>query len=245
MGGASGQAAVATGVPDARSLLAALGEIPAPAGGSLAAGARATAVGPRRRLPARGLWQALDKGFCFAPLMRIPSAAGHVVLDIAYPLAPRATLEAMDEAVGLALRWLSEAGSIKGVRADRMVLVGTREAGISPWCARFGTRDGGRYAAWSPTALARPGRPPVLQVVGSHNATIPPSQARVLHDALESPGCRSTLVEIPLAVHGFDQYPRVSRCVAPAARRTTATLLAYLEDLCCAVRATPPSRRCR
>ncbi len=88
-----------------------------------------------------------------------------------------------------------------------------------------------RYTAWSPVALAAPGCPPVLQVVGGDDAIIPASQGRAMHEALEGVGCRSTLVEIPMAVHAFDQHPGVSRRVAPAARRTTAALLAFLRDL--------------
>jgi acetyl esterase/lipase len=272
-----------------------------------------------------GLWQALDKGFCIAPLMRMLTARGHVVLDVAYPLAPRATLEAMDEAVGCAVRWFTLDGGAEGVRAGHVVLVGhaggghlalvhafrgsraradgTSDApirgvvGISAvtdpvafWAAygrvnrqqpepgqavpaslrprvrdttpidrlvtrlrlfpayRYGNGPGGpalvhdlfggtpadapdRYAAWSPAALAAPGCPPVLQVVGMDDAIIPASQARELHERLEDVGCRSTLVEIPLAVHGFDQYPGVSRRVAPAARRSTGALMAFLDDL--------------
>jgi len=273
-----------------------------------------------------GLWQAADKGFCISPLMRMLTAEGHVVLDVAYPLAPRATLEAMDEAVGLAVRWLSLEGSAEGVRADRIVLVGhaggghlalvhafrrsvlgAEGGGDAPpirgvaaisavtdptafWAEygrvnrhqprpgepvpaslrprmrdttpldhlvtrlrllpayRYGNGPGGaalvhdlfggtpsdapdRYAAWSPRTLAGAGCPPVLQVVGGDDAIISPSHGRVLHGSLTSAGCPSTLVEIPLAVHGFDQYPGVSRRVAPAARRTTATLLSFIDDL--------------
>ncbi len=272
-----------------------------------------------------GLWQAADKGFFISPLMQMLTSEGHVVLDVAYPLAPRATLEAMDEAVGLAVRWLSREGAAEGVRADRIVLVGHAGGGhlalvhafrrptsgvdggdaspirgvaavsavtdpVAFWAAygrvnrrqpragesvpsslrprirdtnpldrlvtrlrlfpayRYGNWPGGpalvhdlfggtpsdapdRYAAWSPVALAAPGCPPVLQVVGSEDAVIPASQGRVLHESLEAVGCRSTLVEIPMAVHGFDQYPGVSRRVAPAARRTTAALLEFIDDL--------------
>ncbi|MGD8485738.1 MAG: alpha/beta hydrolase [Chloroflexota bacterium] len=273
-----------------------------------------------------GLWQAIDKGFGNAPLMRMLTAEGHVVLDVAYPLAPGAPLKAMDDAVGLAVRWLSQEGSAEGVRADRIVLVGHAGGGhlalvhafrgarrdavrgsdpppirgvaaisavtdpVAFWvdygrvnrrqprpgepvpadlrprlhdttpldrlvtrlrlfpAYRYGNWPGGpalvhdlfggtpsdapdRYAAWSPAELAAPGCPPVLQIVGSHDAIIPASQGRVLHESLLSAGCPSTLVEIPLAVHGFDQYPGVSRRVAPAARRTTATLLAFIDEL--------------
>jgi len=273
-----------------------------------------------------GLWQAADKGFWDASLMGLLTAEGHAVLDVAYPLAPGASLEAMDAAVGLAVRWLSQESAAEGVRADRIVLIGHAGGGhlalvhafrrarsdvagreglppirgvaaisavtepVAFWADyghvnqrqprpgepvpaaflprihdttpvdrlvtrlrlfpayRYGNLPGGptlvhdlfggapedapdRYAAWSPTALAAPGCPPVLQVVGSHDAIIPPSQGRMLHEALAAAGCPSTLLEIPLAVHGFDQYPGVSRQVAPAARRATSALLAFVREL--------------
>ena len=273
-----------------------------------------------------GLWQALDKGFCISHLMRLLTGAGHVVLDVAYPLAPGATLEAMDEAVGAAVRWLSSKGQAHGVRADRIVLIGHaggghlalvhafrqsrrlasgegdaacirgvvavsavtdpeafwREYGrVNPQqprpgapvpaslrprehdativdrlvtrlrlfpSYRYGNMPGGaalihdlfggtpfdaqdRYTAWSPVALATPGSPPVLQFVGCHDAVIPAPQGRALHQALRGLGCQSTLVELPFTVHGFDQYPGVSRRCAPAARRTTTELLAFVEAL--------------
>ena len=272
-----------------------------------------------------GLWQALDKGFCVTPLMRMLTGRGHVVLDVAYPLAPRATLEAMDEAVGLAVRWLSGNGAAEGVRADRIVLVGHAGGGhlalvhafrrsaagalgsaeppirgvvaisavtdpVAFWAEygrvnrrqpqpgqavpaslrprvrdttpldrlvtrlrlfpayRYGNGPGGptllhdlfggapadapgRYAAWSPVAQAAPGCPSVLQVVGTDDAIIPASQGRVLHEALEDLACQSELVEIRSTVHAFDQYPGVSRRFAPAARRTTSAVLAFLDEL--------------
>jgi acetyl esterase/lipase len=273
-----------------------------------------------------GLWQALDKGFCIAPLMRMLTADGHVVLDVAYPLAPGSSLESMDEAVGMAVRWLSMEGLDYGVRSDRIVLVGHaggghlalvhafRGSGGSPGCEasgprirgvaaisavtdpvaywveygrlnprqpkpgapipdslrprvhgstlidrlvtrmrlfpsyRYGNGPGGamlvhdlfggtpldaldRYTTWSPVAMAAPGCPPVLQVVGLDDAIIPARQGRALHESLLELGCRSRLVEIPMAVHGFDQYPGVSRRLAPAARRTTTALLAFVNEL--------------
>ena len=86
------------------------------------------------------------------------------------------------------------------------------------------------YAAWSPLSLAGPTCPPVLQVTGGDDAIILPSHGRRLHERLEAAGVPSALLEIPHAVHAFDQYPGVSRRVAPAARRTTAALLAFLDE---------------
>jgi acetyl esterase/lipase len=270
-----------------------------------------------------GLWQALDKGFLTDGLMREVAARGHAVLDVAYPLAPEADLEAMEASVLAGVRWLADHGPELGVRSDRIILAGHAGGGhlalvtamrlahpgrvatnlpsvravvaISPvtdpvafWAeygrvnprqprsadsvpaslrprrrdhtwldrlltrhrifpaVRYGNLPGGallvhdlfggtpserpdRYRDWSPLHLAGAACPPVLQVTGADDAVIAPSQGRVLHAALLELGVASELVEIPRAVHGFDQYPGVSRRVAPAARRTTAAVLAFID----------------
>jgi acetyl esterase/lipase len=269
-----------------------------------------------------GLWQALDKGFLVAPLMRAMAARGHVVLDIAYPLAPGATLEDMERAIRAATHWLRSAGAVHGVRPDRIVLVGhaggghlalvtafrearAQAAGVPQlrgvvaisavtdpaafWneygrvnprqpgaCGpisddlrprlrdtapldrlvtklrllpayRYGNMPGGamlvhdlfggpprnapdRYATWSPLELAGPACPPVLQVTGGDDAIVLPSHGRRLHQRLQEAGVPSVLEEVPHAVHAFDQYPGVSRRLAPAARRTTAHVIAFLDE---------------
>ncbi len=268
-----------------------------------------------------GLWQALDKGFLIAPLMRAMAGGGHVVLDLAYPLAPGATLGDMEGAVAAATAWLRSAGANHGVRRDRIVLVGHAGGGhlalvtafraaksqrddpgpvrgvaaisavtdpVAFWeeygrvnprqpapgqpipddlrprlratpidrlvtrlrlfpAYRYGNLPGGAllvhglfggtpaespgaYADWSPVALAGSACPPVLQVTGGDDAIIPAAHGRRLHQRLRDAGVPSTLVEVPGAVHGFDQYPGVSRRIAPAARRTTDALLAFLDE---------------
>lgn len=269
-----------------------------------------------------GLWQALDKGFLIAPLMRAMAGHGHVVLDLAYPLAPGATLVDMERAAAAGTAWLRSAGAGHGVRSDRIVLVGHAGGGhlalvtafraarahpddpvpvcgvaaisavtdpVAFWeeygrvnprqpapgepipddlrprlraatpidrlvtrlrlfpAYRYGNLPGGAllvhdlfggtpsdapgaYAAWSPVALAGPACPPVLQVTGGNDAIIPAAHGRRLHVRLQEAGVPSILVEVPGAVHGFDQYPGVSRRIAPAARRTTDALLAFLDQ---------------
>jgi acetyl esterase/lipase len=269
-----------------------------------------------------GLWQALDKGFLISPLMRAMVARGHVALDLAYPLAPAATLDDMEQAVRAATTWLRSAGAAHGVQPDRVVLVGHaggghlalvtafRDAqapaadrpplrgvaaisaitdpaafweeygrvnprqpapgqpapdGLRPRLRdatpldrlvtrlrlfpayRYGNLPGGAtlvhdlfggsprdapgtYARWSPIELIGSACPPVLQVTGGDDAIVPPSHGRRLHQRLLAAGVPSRLEEVPRAVHAFDQYPGVSRRTAPAARRATAVLLAFLDD---------------
>ncbi len=70
------------------------------------------------------LWQALDKDFLSRPLFRRLAGQGHVILDVAYPLAPEADLAEMIDAVGQAIRWLQAHAYDYGVRSDRLVLMG-------------------------------------------------------------------------------------------------------------------------
>ena len=47
-----------------------------------------------------GAWQALDKDFLTLPLFRRLANEGHVILDVAYPLAPQVNLELMLTSAG-------------------------------------------------------------------------------------------------------------------------------------------------
>lgn len=70
------------------------------------------------------LWQALDKDFLSRPLFRRLAGQGHVVLDVAYPLAPEADLTEMIDTVGQAIGWLQAHAHDYRARSDRIVLMG-------------------------------------------------------------------------------------------------------------------------
>jgi len=75
------------------------------------------------------LWQALDKDFLTRPLFRRLVGQGHVMLDLAYPLAPEADLGEMVEAVRQAIGWLQAHAEENGARRDRIVLMGASGGG--------------------------------------------------------------------------------------------------------------------
>ncbi len=55
-----------------------------------------------------GAWQAFDKDFLTQPLFRRLANQGHVILDVAYPLAPQANLNRMLASVEQAIGWMKE-----------------------------------------------------------------------------------------------------------------------------------------
>ncbi len=84
------------------------------------------------------------------------------------------------------------------------------------------------YKRASPIIYAGPHSPPTLQIFGGDDVIIPPSSGRVLHEALCQAGAKSIFIEIPGAVHGFDQYLCVSRRIAPAAQTATYDIERFL-----------------
>lgn len=60
-----------------------------------------------------------------------------------------------------------------------------------------------RVAASSPIRYIYPGFPPFLILHGDADRTVLPNQSTAFHDALQKRGCRSELVIIPGAGHGF------------------------------------------
>jgi len=266
------------------------------------------------------LWQALDKDFLTRPLFRRLAGQGHVMLDLAYPLAPEADLDEIVEAVRQAIGWLQAHADEYEVRRDRIVLMGasggghlallaayTAEAapdqpapairavvsmyGITDLAAffveygrsnpkqprssaditadlrpryrdtttldraltnarafppyRHGNMPGGplllidllggtpdeapdAYRLGSPISHVRPGCPPTLQVFGDDDFAVDVSHGRRLHAALLEAGVPSVLVELPDAVHAFDQYFGVSRRVAPAAQAASYDIERFL-----------------
>jgi acetyl esterase/lipase len=70
------------------------------------------------------LWQALDKDFLTRPLFGRLVHQGHVVLDLAYSLAPETNLSNMIREVKWAIGWVKSHAPEYGVNADRVVLMG-------------------------------------------------------------------------------------------------------------------------
>ncbi len=71
-----------------------------------------------------GLWQALDKDFLTQPLFRRLACQGHVIMDVAYSLAPGATLNRMLGDVKQAIVWMKSHASEYKIDPDRIVLMG-------------------------------------------------------------------------------------------------------------------------
>ena len=71
-----------------------------------------------------GAWQALDKDFLTQPLFRHLAYQGHVILDVAYPLAPQANLDLMLTGVGQAIGWMKEHAKEFQVNPERIVFMG-------------------------------------------------------------------------------------------------------------------------
>lgn len=84
------------------------------------------------------------------------------------------------------------------------------------------------YRLGSPVTHVGAHCPPTLLLHGEDDIIINPSQARRLHEALKDAGVRSVYIELPGAVHAFDQYFGVSRRIAPAAQSATYDLERFL-----------------
>jgi acetyl esterase/lipase len=272
-----------------------------------------------------GAWQALDKDFLTQPLFRRLASQGHVIVDVAYSLAPGADLNQMLRDVELAIVWVKSHSDELQVDPDRVVLMGVSGgahlallAAYAPdhpalqhtdpavdmsvravismfgvtdlgaffveygesnpkqpefssqitddlrprihdktWLDKFMTRSrvfpayrhanmpggalllvgllGGTlkeipdvYRLASPIVHVGPHCPPTLQICAEDDFFADVSHGRRLHQALCKAGATSVYVEIPEAVHGFDQYFGVSRRVAPAAQSATYDIERFL-----------------
>lgn len=71
-----------------------------------------------------GAWQALDKDFLTRPLFRRLASQGHVIMDVAYSLAPAGDLNRMMADVKQAIIWMKEHAREFNVNPDRIVLMG-------------------------------------------------------------------------------------------------------------------------
>jgi acetyl esterase/lipase len=71
-----------------------------------------------------GLWQALDKDFLSQPLFRRLAGQGHLIMDVAYSLAPAAELNRMLGDVKQAILWMKAHAVEYHVDPGRIVLMG-------------------------------------------------------------------------------------------------------------------------
>lgn len=71
-----------------------------------------------------GAWQALDKDFLTQPLFRRLASQGHVIMDVAYSLAPGADLNRMLGDVKQAITWMKAHAQEYAVNSERIVLMG-------------------------------------------------------------------------------------------------------------------------
>lgn len=69
-------------------------------------------------------WQAADKDFLIRPFFARLVNQGHVVMDVAYPLAPAANMKKMIAEVKRAIAWMKEHADELGVDSKRIVLMG-------------------------------------------------------------------------------------------------------------------------
>jgi acetyl esterase/lipase len=74
-------------------------------------------------------WHYADKDFGTRHFFRHLCEQGHVILDVAYTLAPEADLHSMIADVKRAIAWLKEHASAHAVRVDRLVLMGGSAGG--------------------------------------------------------------------------------------------------------------------
>ena len=75
------------------------------------------------------LWQAAGKGFLVQPLFRRLAGQGHVILDLAYPLAPQADLFDMMAGVKQAIGWLKRHSTELHIDPVKIVLMGASGGG--------------------------------------------------------------------------------------------------------------------
>lgn len=74
-------------------------------------------------------WYLLDKDLGTRPFFRHLTAQGHVIMDVAYRLAPETDMMGMIQDVKRAIRWMKENAGVYGVDPNRVVLGGGSAGG--------------------------------------------------------------------------------------------------------------------
>ena len=85
----------------------------------------------------------LDKDFGTRPLFRRLAAQGHVIMDVAYRLAPETDLMGMINDVKRAIVWMKENAGRYGVDPDRIILGGGSAGGFLALMAAYTVDDPG------------------------------------------------------------------------------------------------------
>jgi acetyl esterase/lipase len=84
-------------------------------------------------------WHFLDKDFGTRHFFALLASQGHVIMDVAYTLAPRADMQGMLNDVRRSVVWLKEQGPTFGVDPERVVLMGGSSGGHLALLAAYAT----------------------------------------------------------------------------------------------------------
>jgi len=95
-------------------------------------------------------WHFFDKGMATDPMCRHLAAQGHVVLDVAYRLAPEADLPGMVADVKRAVAWTKQNAARLGVDPERITVGGASAGGHISLLATYGNS----HPAFNPPDLA-------------------------------------------------------------------------------------------
>jgi acetyl esterase/lipase len=74
-------------------------------------------------------WHYADKDFCTRPFFRYLTAQGHLIVDVAYTLAPAADIFGMLADVKRSICWMKDHSADLHIKADRIVLMGGSAGG--------------------------------------------------------------------------------------------------------------------
>jgi hypothetical protein len=91
----------------------------------------------------------LDKDFCTRPFFRHLAAQGHVIMDVAYRLAPETDLMGMIHDVKRAIVWMKQNAEKYGVVPDQIMLGGGSSGGFLALMAAYTNND----SAFTPEEL--------------------------------------------------------------------------------------------
>ena len=88
-----------------------------------------------------GAWYFLDKDLGTRPFFRHVCAQGHVIMDVAYRLAPETDLMGMVNDVKRAIAWMKENAGVYGIDPDRIVVGGGSAGGHLALMAAYTAND--------------------------------------------------------------------------------------------------------